>query len=208
MKRFITILLMACILLGCLPLSGCAGKPPAMEEVYDRLVYVIEESMKVNTVIFGEGLPVYERDSELAELSHMYYGFNQNGVEIISPYSRYASIGEIRDAMARVYSKEYRESLEEMLFTGYAYTELQDAVLSARYTEDSYWFYQAEDYDALTHGMRVYDYASMTILPSSNATYLKISVQSYSESNPSHWSPRELTFIHENGNWYLDVPSC
>ena len=207
-KKIMSFLLAAVVLLGSLCLSGCGSEPPALEDVYDRLVYVIEESMEINTVIFGEGLPVYEQGSDLCELNRTYYGFNKYGVEMVMPYSRYGSTGEIRAAMARVYSKAYRESLDEMLFTGYAYSELQDAVMPAKYTEDIYGFYQSEDAATLVGGMRFYDYASITLLDSSNAQYLKVSVRSYSDKTPNQWEDRELTFVYENNNWYLDVPSC
>ena len=207
-KKIISFLLAAFVLLGSLCLSSCGSDAPALEDVYDRLVYVIEESMVVNTVIFGEGLPVYEPESDLAELKNLYYGFNKYGVEYVMPYARYGNTEEIRAAMARVYSKAYRDSLEEMLFTGYAYSELQDAVIPAKYTEDMYGFYQSEDTATLVGGMRFYDYASMKLLDSSNAQYLKVSIRSYSDKTPNQWEDRELTFVYENDNWYLDVPSC
>ena len=207
-RRITPILLALCMLLGSMGLSGCASKPPALEDVYDRLVYVIEESLEINTVIFGEGLPVYERDSEIAELTHMYYSLTQTDVEMVIPGVRYSSIEQIQTAMARVYSQSYRESLDTMLFTGYADTDAPTAVLAARYSEDAVGLYQTEGLESMVKGVRTYDYASMTILDSSNAKRLNVSIRSYTDENPGQWETRQLVFVYENGNWYLDSPSC
>ena len=36
-----------------LPLSSCAAKPPKLEDIYDRLVELIETSHEINVVLFG-----------------------------------------------------------------------------------------------------------------------------------------------------------
>ena len=57
-------------------------------------------------------------------------------------------------------------------------------------------------------GVRVYDYASMEIIDGSNATRIRVSIPSYSESKPDVWVNVTLSFVFENGDWYLDSPSC
>ena len=37
---------------------------PEIEDIYDRMVYLIETSQDVNALIYGCGVPVWEDDSE------------------------------------------------------------------------------------------------------------------------------------------------
>ncbi len=211
MKKRIASLLALLILCGMLPCfaSSCnaGGPPPALEDVYDRLVTVIEASHEVNVLLFGAGLPVYPRGSEEDELVHRYYGVNDDGMEYVTPYTKFSTIAAMQNAMAAVYSVEYRESLNETLFTGYADSGMSVA-LPARYHEDERYLYQSRYVDALVKGTRVYDYAAMEIVEPSNATRIRVAVPSYTESRPDEWVTVYLAFVYENGNWYLDSPSC
>ena len=61
----------------------------------------------------------------------------------------------------------------------------------------------------LVDGVRVYDYASMEIVEdNSSSKRLKVSIRSYSEDHPEEWRTVYLSFVYENGDWYLDSPSC
>lgn len=198
------VLVMVTVLAGGWALLSGGGKgAPAMEDVYDRLVATVEESLTLNAVLFGEGVPVYESDSVLAEQSHMYYGATTDWEYVMTDYARFGSTVEIKDAMERVYSKAYCASLEEMLFTGVAFG---GEAVSAKYT-DTNRFSQSQKAIIREIGMRFYDYSSMTILPQSNSTCLKVSVRCYSEKTPDTWEDRTLTFVYENENWYLDSPT-
>jgi hypothetical protein len=212
MKKRIASLLVLLMLAGVIVgLSSCsdAGLNPApdIDSVYDRLVEVIEASYEVNVLLFGEGLPVYPRGDEEDELVHRYYGVVDNGQEYVTPYAKYATIAEMQAAVAKVYSTEYRESLFETTFTGYTDDTLH-SVLPARYNEDDKFLYQNKNVKPLTGGTRVYDYASMKIENYSHSSYLKVSINSYTENDPGKWKTVYLTFVFENGNWYLDSPSC
>lgn len=209
MKRILS-LCIACLMLmgGCLFMPSCGTKPPDIEEVYDRLVECIENAHEVNVLLFGEGLPVYPRDSAEEALVHRYYGAADNGLEYVSVYAKYATLEEIKAKVEQVYSKEYRESLYETLFTGYASDVVSGAVLPARYSQDDKWIYQNQNVKPLVTGVRVYDYAQMEIVSPSNAAQIKVEIPSYSEKNPDEWVILDLTFVYEDGNWYLDGPSC
>ena len=211
MKKYIASLLaVALLLIGMLPcFVSCkaGGEPPALEEVYDRLVTVIEASHEVNVLLFGAGLPVYPRDSEEEEMFHRYYGVADDGREYVRPYAKFPTIASMQNAIAAVYSEEYRESLNETLFTGYADSGLS-VVLPARFHEDERYLYQSRYVDALVKGTRVYDYAAMEIVEPSNATRIRVAIPSYTESRPDEWVTVYLSFVYENGNWYLDSPSC
>jgi hypothetical protein len=210
MRRILTVLLALSLLGGIvLGLGSCSASEsaPEIDEVYDRLVQVIEASHDVNVLLFGAGLPVYPRGDAEDELVHRYYGVDDNGQEYVTPYAKYATIAEMQAAVAKVYSTGYRESLFETTFTGYTDDTLH-SVLPARYNEDDKFLYQNKNVKPLTGGTRVYDYASMKIENYSHSSYLKVSINSYTENDPGKWKTVYLSFVYENGNWYLDSPSC
>ena len=210
MKRILTLLLAVLMLAGSVvALASCSASEPApdIDQVYDRLVQVIEASHEVNVLLFGAGLPVYPRGDAEDELVHRYYGVADNGQQFVTPYAKYASIAEMQAAIAAVYSTEYRESLYESLFTGYAADEMS-VVMPARFSEDERFLYMSKYVDPLVDGVRVYDYASMEIVSYSHSSRLRVSVNSYTEDRPEEWKRVYLSFVYENGDWYLDSPSC
>lgn len=210
MKRIFTLLLALVLLAGsALGLASCSASEsaPELDTVYDRLVQVIEASHEVNVLLFGAGLPVYPRGDAEDELVHRYYGVADNGQQFVTPYAKYASIAEMQAAIAAVYSTEYRESLYESLFTGYAADEMS-VIMPARFSEDDRFLYMSKYVDPLVDGVRVYDYASMEIVSYSHSSRLRVSINSYTEDRPEEWKRVYLSFVYENGNWYLDSPSC
>ena len=210
MKRIGRVFLILLILVTVIMSSCCdASREPApeMDEVYDRLVQVIEASHEVNVLLFGAGLPVYPRGDAEDLLVHRYYGVTDNGQQFVTPYAKYGSIAEMQTAIAAVYSTEYRESLYESLFTGYAADEMS-VVMPARFSEDEKFLYMSQYVSPLVEGVRVYDYASMQIVEYSHASRLRVSIRSYTEDRPEEWKTVYLSFVYENGDWYLDSPSC
>ena len=207
MKRILLILLVVIIVL----MASCCDAPrdpaPDIDEVYDRLVQVIEASHEVNVLLFGAGLPVYTRGDAEDELVHRYFGMSDESREFVTPYAKYNSIADMQAAIAAVYSTEYRESLYESLFTGYAADEMS-VMMPARFSEDDKFLYMSKYVDPLVKGVRVYDYASMEIVEYSHASRLRVSIMSYTEDHPDVWKKVYLSFVFENGDWYLDSPSC
>lgn len=207
MKRILLILLIL-IIVGMTACCDASREPaPELDEVYDRLVQVIEASHEVNVLLFGAGLPVYPRGDAEDLLVHRYYGVTDNGQQFVTPYAKYGSIAEMQTAIAAVYSTEYRESLYESLFTGYAADEMS-VVMPARFSEDEKFLYMSQYVSPLVEGVRVYDYASMEIVEYSHASRLRVSIRSYTEDMPEEWKTVYLSFVYENGDWYLDSPSC
>ena len=186
--------------------AGCSSpQPPELSEVYDRYVSLIENATEINTVFFGEGLPVYHREGEEAELLNMYYGVGDDGNEYVKPYAMYRGIEDIKSAAEKVYGDEYLESLYESLFTGYTAEEL-GSILPPRYMEEEKNFYQNSDVTPLVMGSKVYDYSTMTILPESTATTVRVEIRAYEESAPNEAYTAKLSFVYENGEWYLNSP--
>ena len=207
MKRILLILLVVIIVLMASCCDASRDPAPDIDEVYDRLVQVIEASHEVNVLLFGAGLPVYPRGDAEDELVHRYYGVADESREFVTPYAKYKSIADMQAAIAAVYSTEYRESLYESLFTGYAADEMS-VMMPARFSEDERFLYMSRYVDPLVDGVRVYDYASMEIVNYSHASRLRVSIRSYTEDRPEEWKTVYLSFVYENGDWYLDSPSC
>ena len=210
MKRILILLLALWMLAGVVMGMGSCSKepPPELDEVYDRLVQVIEASHEVNVLLFGMGLPTYERGDAEDDLVHRYFGFGDESRVYVTPYAKYKSVADMKTAISAVYSTSYRKSLYESLFTGYAADEMSVA-MPARFTEDDRYLYMSTYVSPLVDGVRVYDYASMEIVDyTASSKRLKVSIRSYSESYPEEWKTVYLSFVYENGDWYLDSPSC
>ncbi len=204
-RLLIGILLLSLLICG----TACSrkGPPPAMETVYDRLVELIEASHKVNVLLFGVGLPTYPRGDAEDDLVHRYYNVVDDGREYATPYTPYVTTEDMRTAVSAVYSQAYCTSLFESLFTGFADSGISGS-LPARYSEDEQALYQNTHVEPLVGGVRVYDYATMKPEKGSYDTYLRVSVQSYADDRPGEWATTYLSFVYENGDWYLDSPSC
>ncbi len=189
------------------------GPAPELNDIYDRLVELIEGSHEVNVLMFGAGLPTYARGDAEDKLVHRYYGVADTGRLYVTPYAKYATVEEMKAAIAEIYGQEYRESLFESLFSGYADAGLSLTVL-ARFSEDEKSLYQNENYKPLVTHVRVYDYAGMKIAKGSNGKYLQVEIPSYTElsegvnATSGVWETVTVSFVYENGNWYLDSPSC
>ena len=143
MKRICSLLLALTLVTGALLSFGGCSSSPRVEDVYDRVVELVEASYELNTVFYGAGLPVYEADSLYAEFSNMYYGFEYEGShESVTPYSKFATVQQIRDAAELVYSKEYLEEvIYPTLFDGYVIPGMGEVKI-ARYLEDDEWIYE------------------------------------------------------------------
>ena len=125
----LTIFIMVCF-------TSCS-RAPAVEEIYDRVVELVEASYDLNTVFYGAGLPVYKTDSEYAEFTHMYYDFAHKGsYEYVMPRAQFLSEEQIRTAAEKVYSKDYLENvIYPASFVGYA---IDDGMGDAAYAYSRY----------------------------------------------------------------------
>ena len=91
MKKLIKI---AVCLLSLVILTGnmvACSNPPELDDVKDEFVALIEASVEVNNIFFGEGLPTYlriEGDGNLIYISesNTYYAFITDGVRSILKY--------------------------------------------------------------------------------------------------------------------------
>lgn len=210
MKKFLILLLTVCLLLGTASVfSACSSRPPKVEQIYDRVVELVEASYELNTLFYGEGLPVYEEDSLYAQFSHLYYGFENAGeYEMVTAYAKFMAVEEIKEKAEKVYSTALLESaIYPMCFDGFAAENGSGGalVLHARYYEDEEWLYESTEAETYANKMRIYDYSTMRIIAPSNAKACLVEMQSWYEDSPQKVEPDVLRLVlQEDGNWYLD----
>ncbi len=105
-KRVLTMIMAAVMLLSVCASLGSCSKPPEYSEIEDRFKELVEASYEINKVLFGEGLPTYERiydpweDMEVLEQvgedgkrSYVYYCYMTDGQygDILAYRSGYTS---------------------------------------------------------------------------------------------------------------------
>ena len=189
-------------------LTGCSSKPE-VEELYDRVVELLEGAEKINYVFYGAGLPVYRQGSEYAENRHLYYDFKYGtDYEYVAESTPFRSFEEIREATRRVYGSKMSEILFTHAFTGYAVSDgLGDAQYSyARYMEDGEWLYQSTSGNYVYYtGMLVYDYTSMRVDDPSNDEACYLLIDCWDPETPEKKETRRIRLVNEDGSWYLDT---
>ena len=186
-----------------LGMSSCSGSAPEIDEVRDRIVYLIEGSKEINILFFGSGLPIYERDGLIETELGVYYEDEYTAYNKVMENSRFKSIDDMKKAAEKVYSENYLDAIYETAFEGYM-TGSSSAYM--RFLETSDWMYQsisATDFDL---SERIFDYSSMEIVKPSNGEYMNVTIDSYSLRDKKV-KTITLSFIYERGNWYLDSPT-
>ena len=181
---------------------------PRVEDIYDRMVYLIESSQEVNALIYGCGLPVWEDDSEYVEFMHVYYGLEPaQHYEIVMPNAKYFSVNQMKEAIEKIYSKEYLdEVIYRSIFDGYA---IEDGVGGsvvgvARYYEEGNYLWQSKEFKTFYTGMRVYDYSSMQVRSLGKTDRCVVTLNSWLEDSPDQVETVEILIALQDGEWYLD----
>ncbi len=213
-KKFLVAVIALCmgVLFG--TMTGCAAAPQ-VEDIYDRVVTLIEASYEVNTVFYGPGLPVYDGDSEYVKLNHVYYGFDQEGYyEYVMPQSKFRSEAQIKAAAERVYSNSFlNDVLYKTAFDGYAIEDGAGGAAYglARYQTFSDLFCQSVSDDAdgndrntLYTAMRIYDYSTMEVISLGRSDACKVSMVSWLEDSPETTERLEISLVLQDGQWFLD----
>lgn len=180
--------------------------PPKLEDVYDRVVELVEESQEVNTVFYGPGLPVHETNGDYADFTHMYHDFRYKGsYEIVTDQSKFISTMAIKEKAEKIYSRDYLENvLYPFAFTGYAVDNVGGNVSMARFYEDDAWIYQAVSGENYLTGTRVYDYSTMKIAYPGNSKAFYVTMDSWMENSPDKIEKVRLRIVLQDGQWYLD----
>lgn len=195
------------LVLGCVALFLQKGTPE-IEDIYDRMVYLIESANDLNAVLYGCGLPVWEEDSEYVEFMHVYYGLDAaRSYEIVMPNARYLSVSQIKEAAESIYSKSYlQEVIYRSVFDGYAISDGAggSVVGVARYYEEDSYLWQSKDYKTFYTGIRIYDYSTMQVHSLGKPDRCVITVDSWLEDSPEQVENVEILITLQDGEWYLD----
>ena len=191
----------------CLLLFQC-NSVPKIENIYDRMVYLLDSSQEVNSLIYGCGLPVWEDDSEYVEFMHVYYGLETaRNYEIVMPNAKYLSVQEMKEEIEKIYSKEYLDDvIYRSIFDGYAIEDgIGGSVIGvARYYEEGAYLWQSKDFKTFYTGMRVYDYSTMQIRSLGKTDRCVVTIDSWLEDEPENVENIEILITLQNGQWYLD----
>lgn len=202
--KFISVLaLMLAVILTLAVFTSCSSEAPDIDGVKERFVYLIEESKQLNTLFFGSGLPVYRRDEPLSDRKMVYFVDDIAGYNRIMDNSPYFSIDEIKQACENVYSTDYREDLYESAFDGVMTGETSAYV---RFYDNGQWLCQNVNATDFKLSERIYDYSTMIVIEPYAEDYINVSIESYTLADPTRRTVY-LSFIYENGNWYLDSPT-
>ena len=206
MKRIIALfLLLVTSVLSCVTLTGCAA--PKVEEIYDRVVFLVEASYEVNTMLYGNGLPVYRTDSEYAALKHIYYDFDNLGTyEYVTEQAKCFTFDMIKKKARKIYSEDCLKALFEYCFTGYATNNGtgQMVIDRARYLEDGSWIYQSTAKNNFACEMRFYDYSTMKVHSLGRRDACSVTMDSWLVSKPDKIENVEIYLVLQDGEWFLD----
>jgi len=204
-KRLKNTLIIAVLLIGMsLSLISCSAKLPEIDEHKERFVYLIEESKELNVVFFGLGLPVYRRDGVLSERKMVYSSSeSQKNYNRIMENSEFKSIDMIKARAEEIFSEDYINELYESAFDGIM---TGSTTAYVRFYDDGKWLHQNVNATVFSLNERIYDYSTMQVEDFSLEDYINVSVETYTLED-SKKKTVYLSFIFENGNWYLDTPT-
>ena len=213
MKRTVSLLLLLCLLFCAVGLFGCAKKAPKLEEIYDRVVYLVEASYELNVIFYGEGLPYYDRTQPI--YSALYGDYTKDkytkDYNIVSAHAKYRTVEAIKAAAEQVYSKTLlEETVYPSAFVGLISSDAGSGVhfADARYLQDDdqqLYILMEDSSNARTQlTPLVYDYSTMKIVQPSNSTRVLISIDAWEENKPDRILKEQLTLALIDGVWYLD----
>lgn len=122
---------------------------------------------------------------------------------------KYSSVAEIKAAAEKVYSKDYLESIYEMMFVGSVSDTEYVETATARYieyadNEGNISLMKANDSKIFITEIREYDFSTAKIVKPANAEYVNIEVESYLPSKPADRLTVRLSMILQDGVWMLD----
>ena len=222
--RKITAAVLALIsVLSVIMLPSCAN-PPELSEIKPTIEVLIENSRKVNHMLFGEGLPIayYEdkTDSEGNPVPVETEYENYYLVDFRAPYfekdeeekddeekkkgNGFFMIEQIKAEAEKVYSPDYIRPLYDMFFTGH-YDSDKGGVVRANYIDGENGILKLKTYEAYIKGeMRTFDYDSIVIIKPSTADFVTFTIDSYKDGEKLNI---RLTIVKTENGWRLDSPT-
>ena len=201
-KRIICISIAIIICLSaCVFMTSC-GQLPDIEPLMDRFIYLIEESKEINTIFFGVGLPVFDRDGAFEQKLGIYYDDKLPAYNTITYYSPYFTVDQIKQKAEKLFSEDYLDRIYEGAFDGI----VNSGNTYMRFYEFEGKIYQSISANDFELSERIYDYSTMKVVKPSNNEYINVTVETYTLGDAKRVEI-ELSFVFERGDWYLDCPT-
>lgn len=147
MKRvaaFLTAILMSASVFGC-------AKGPSDDEAAAIVADLVEKSLELNVIYFGEGMPA-EADGD-----ENYVGYYSR----VTDDAPYKTEDELREATLNVFTEKYASVLFTTYLTGLS--DPDSGVVYARYVENEDRLMKKTDYEPLVTSIRTYDLENITI---------------------------------------------
>lgn len=206
-KRLVGSLLCAVLLFLCLAGCGSCSSAPELDEIYDRVVELVEDSRRLNAIFYGAGLPVYDKDSEIyrslyEEDSSSY----KQEYSIVDPRCGFVSVDSLKEAAEKVWSPELLEKqVYPAAFDGLtAFIGSVSSIAAARFQEDGDNLYCLDGVAENAPAPLIFDYSTMKIIRPSNATRVILSMDAWEEGKPDAKFSYRLTITLSGGVWLLD----
>lgn len=131
--------------------------------------------------------------------------YDTGGVYTMVVSDEYVTVEDIKAAAEKVYSKSYLMSIYETMFVGYIEDGLTDMIY-ARYYDGNEGLMMLKESEVWVTAKRIYDYDTMKIVRPSNAKEITVTMDSHLEGSDEVLNVR-LSFVKQDGEWYLDSPS-
>ena len=216
--KYISVFLVICVLLSCI-FCSCGKKktpPPEFESVREELIMRIENSKEVNSIFWGDGLPVIPIGSELAQELGLYSKYNSTTLdddglwEYVDPdNTEYITVRSIKDLAETAYSDAFLAPVYKSQFEG-IYDSVGGGVLNPHYYEGDYWIWKNANSDEEFNSIektRMFNYGTMKMdQDKSSGERIFVTVDSYLEGE-SRILVIELVFDKQEDGWYLSSPT-
>lgn len=186
-------------------LCACSkSKAPKLNEVKERFSYLLDNSYEINEMLWGDGLPTIVYGSDEDKEHKIYDEKTFDGYEYIRDDCKYKTIEQIKTDAEKIYSKSYLKNIYVQIFDGY--TLDSEHYNLAKYIENTKGFFCYSLDEDLVDKL-VFDHSTMKIVNPSRADYVNVEISAAPENNPSATFKMKVSFILEDGEWYLDSPS-
>ncbi len=188
-----------------LTFCSCQSDPPTIDEVRDTFTELIEGSYEVNGILFGDSLPVYERDRDFAQQNGIYYDVPDGyyNYEFITEESKYQTEDEIRERALEIYSEDYISPVLDSCFNGFM-DDAGAAAVQPKYLTYMGRLMRNSEYQTYATDRRTYDCSTMEIIKPSNGKIVNVMLDA---NDGEQASKVQLTFILQDGEWRLDSPT-
>lgn len=197
-KRILS--LMFASLLVILTFSGCGCAKISEEEAKLEIKKLVDASYDLNVIIYGEGLPYYERTDTINQL-----------YAPVADTAKYKSISNLKVAIRKTFSESYSKILEATAFEG------QEGVEFGYHNQPRY-------IEVLGELMVLKDFYNVDFDSDKYGEYEGVKVQKYNTNvikiikiskrfvegeitSVDGKTTIRVTLVLENGEWRLDSPT-